>query len=184
MQLIDRRWIHGLLLAARITRKSRQGEGDQRTGKLEGGSGKHVSCILTAPGAWRRTSTSRSVHRRAAQAAIPTTFPYALMCGYVIAKSGCDDEARRSSTRHCVRQEWGLGTLGTHVRRREILSTSFFVPSFSSFPSFWSVTRSVCSATQAPTHPSGALVRPNPGSGSSVCVYELANQSRDGKCRI
>jgi len=33
---------------------------------------------------------------------------------------------------------------------------------------------------QAPTHLSGALVRPDPGS----CVYELANQSQDGKCRI
>ena len=33
---------------------------------------------------------------------------------------------------------------------------------------------------QAPTHLSGALVRPDPGS----CVYELANQSQDGKCQI
>jgi len=35
---------------------------------------------------------------------------------------------------------------------------------------------------QAPTHPSGALVRPDPSSSS--CVYELAYQSQDGKCRI
>jgi len=37
---------------------------------------------------------------------------------------------------------------------------------------------------QAPTHLSGALVRPDPGIGSCVCVYKLANQSQDGKCQI
>jgi len=38
--------------------------------------------------------------------------------------------------------------------------------------------------SQAPTHLLGALVRPDPGSSSCVCVYELANQSQDGKCQI
>lgn len=105
--------------------------------------------------------TSRSGHRRAAQAAIPRAFPYALMCGHVIAKSGYDvrlDEVAhvtlyiltiiekyRSS---CLQMGIWHFSLPFWEFTREILSPpSLSVPSFSSFPSFWSVTRSVCSAT-------------------------------------